>query len=1181
MGITARILRSWSPAAGPRTRAVLAIGALLFAGSALAQEGRALILGRISDSSGASIPGAAVEVVNRATGVRFSSKSNPQGHYEVPFLPPGVYRLSIEAPGFKKLVRENIELRVGDRLKLDFALQIGEVVETVTVTAETPLIEAATASLGQVTDRRRIVDLPLSGGNAITLARLAPGVTYTGVPNHPSLLRAVGAAVNFTVAGTPAGNSQYTVDGALAMSGTGPAFMPPAEMVEEFKVSTAAYDASAGYSPGASVSFVLKSGTNQLHGALYWFHNNNVLQGLDLFQRQQLYDPTTGPVTTEKKRFVAPQHVINRYGGAAYGPVWIPKLFDGRNRTFWSYGYEGFIRPSVERGNWFFTVPTLRQRQGDFSELLRLGPTYQVYDPATTTPASGGRYSRQPFPGNVIPTSRLDPLAQKLLKYWPEPNVAGRADGSQNYFRPPRSRNEMGTHTGRFDHNASQRQRISGRFNYNDAPFTSGQVFPNEVTGNTEDRANLFAGLDDVITLSPRAVLSVRSSFTRYKIETVPLSGRFDLIAAGFDPRFVAFIDPQGRFVPGISITGHTGIGGAAPSSEYTNYAYLGADCSWVLGNHTVRGGAEFRVYRAHNYQFTQATPTIGFDSTWTVCPLDNSPAAPIGLGLASFMLGLPATGTMRINSSYAMQSTYTAIFVQDEWRLARRLMLSAGLRHEYFGPVTERFNRAVRGFDFTSVNPIDAAAAANYSRNPIPEIPVGAFRSYGGLLFAGVGGQARGLWDPVYANLAPRIGLAWQLSERASLRAGYGWFFVPRGADRTPVIQTGFSRATTLVASEDYGRTFIASLANPFPRGPLAPLGAAGGLMTNLGQNVSFYAPRLEFGYAQRWSLTVQRELPGRLVVEIGYLGNRSTRLTVNREWDPVPAGYLSRSGERDQRTIDHLSARVANPYYPLLPGTSLGAQTVARSQLLRPYPHFTGVLGEEPQGYSYYHSLQIRTERRLTQGLTAQVGYTWSKWMDATTFLNPTDALPEKVIAAADRPQRLTFSGIWEVPLGKGKFVGGQIPTWLDAIIGGWQFQGIYEAQSGPPIGFGNIIFRGNLHDLVLPISQRTPSRWFNIDAGFERDPARQLAWNIRQFPSRLTGLRAKGLNVWNLSGVKYFRLGERLRVQLRSEWLNAMNHTHLASPNTSPTSPLFGTVTSAPGYPRQIYFGLKLTF
>ncbi len=1154
---------------------------LALSSAALAQDGRGTLLGRITDPSGAAVPGAAIEVLNKATGVRLTSKSNDQGNFEMPFLLPGLYQLGVETAGFKKAIHDDVEIRVGDRLKLDVALEVGQLAETVTVTGETPLVESTAASLGQVTDRRRIIDLPLSGGNAMTLLRLAPGISNTGTPNHPSLLRAVGAITGFTVDGTPPNNTQYNVDGAPAMSGTGPAFMPPAEMVEEFKINTAAYDASIGSAAGASISVILKSGANEPHGSLYWFHNNIVLQGMDTFQRQQLYDPATGPVTHDKERSVSPQHVINRYGGAAYGPVVVPKLYNGKNRTFWAYGYEGYIRPSVERGNWFYTVPSLKQRQGDFSELLPLGATYQIYDPATTVAAANGRFARQPFAGNLIPRSRFDPLAQKLLTYWPEPNVAGRADGSQNYFRPPRSHNQMGSHTARFDHALSQSQRLSGRVNYNNAPFKSGQVFPNEATGSIEQRGDLFLGVDDVITLSPGTVAGIRANVTRYRIITDPQGGSFDLAAAGFDPRFVSSIDPRGRFFPGISINGYTGIGGFARSSNFTNYGSAGGDLMMIRGNHSVRAGAELRVYREHNYTFNQATPNINFGTAWTVGPLDNSPAAPIGQGLASYLLGLPTGGTMRLNTSYAMQSKYIALFLQDDWKVTGRLTLNAGLRWEYFGPVTERFDRTLRGFDFKAVNPIDAAASANYARNPIPEIAPGAFRSYGGLLFAGVGGQPRGLWENAYRNFSPRLGLVWQVSKGMSLRTGYGIFFFPRGADRNGVSQTGFSRDTSLVASEDNGRTFIASLANPFPRGALTPLGASGGLGTDTGNSVSFFNPSLKFGYAQRWSFGLQRELPGKVVVDVSYVGNRGTRLNVARQWNPVPAQYLSRTGERDQKTIDYLSARVLNPYYPLLPGTGLSGQNVARSQLLRPFPAFTGISGDEPVGYSWYHALQARTERRLAAGFTAQVGYTWSKWMNAISFLNASDAMPEKVIAPQDRPQRITFSGIWEVPFGRGRAIAGNAPGWLTAVIGGWQLQGLYEGQSGPAIGFGDIIFRGDIHDLVLPREERTLSRWFNTAAGFERDPAKQLGSSIRTFPSRLTGLRAKGMNIWNISGVKNFRLTEITRLQFRTEWLNAMNHTHLAAPNTTVTSPLFGTITSAPGYPRQIYFALKLLF
>jgi hypothetical protein len=1154
---------------------------VLISGLLGAQDGRAVLLGRIADSSGAAVPSAIIELLKADTGQAINSKSNNLGNYEVTYLTPGLYTLAIDAPGFKKAIRRDIELRTGDTLRLDIGLEVGQVTESVTVDGETPLLEASSASLGQVTDRQRLVELPLSGGNPMTLLRLAPGINNTGAPNHPSLLGAVGAITSFNVNGTPSGNTQYTIDGAPAMSGTGPAFQPPAEMVAEFKITTSTYDAAAASAPGGNIAVVLKSGANQPHGSLYWFHNDIVLQGMDLFQRQRLYDPSTGPVTHEKIRSVAPQHVINRYGGSANGPVRLPGIYNGRNKTFWAFSFEGFIRPSVERGNWYFTVPTVKQRGGDFSDLLPAGASYQIYDPATIKPAANGRFSRQPFPGNVMPKSRLDPLALKLVDYWPLPNNPAGKDGIQNYFRPLPSNNRVASSTGKFDHLLSERQRLSGRFNYTKGQFISGQTFPNFTTGTVEQRSNRLVGIDDVLTLSPRMVLNLRANFTRYLIPSTPQGGTYELAGAGFDPKFVSTIEPGGRVFPGLQITGESNIGGVSPSLNFTNYSTAGGDLTLIRGNHTLRSGIEFRLYRENNYTFNQTTPDIAFGAAWTQGPLDNSGAAPIGPGLASYLLGLPTGGTMRVNSSYAMQSNYTGLFFQDDWKLSRRATLNVGLRYEYYGTLTERYDRSVAGFDFSAANPIDASARAAYAMAPAAQIPVGAFRAIGGVTFAGVNGEPRGLWDPSLHNFAPRIGVAFQPERRTSIRTGYGIYFFSNGADRANLIQTGFSRTTSLTASENNGQSFIASLANPFPNGPLPPQGASGGLTTNVGNAVSFFNRNLPNGYVQRWSFGIQRELPGHVLLDTSYVGNRGTHLGVTRQFDSVPAQYLSTSPVRDTKVINLLTTKIANPFYPQLVGTGLAAQTLNLSQMLRPYPQFTGISSTDPDGYTWYHSLQVRTERRFTQGLTAQVGYTWSKWMGATSFLNETNPMPEKVIQGGDRPQRLTMSFIAQLPFGSGRRFWPRAPRPINAIIGGWQVQGLYEGQSGPAIGFGDILFIGDIHKLVLPVGERSPSRWFNAAAGFEKDPAKALANNIRTFPSRLTGLRSPGLNIANLSATKYFQITEKLKLQFRNEWLNAMNHTALAAPNTTPTSSLFGTITSSPGFPRQIYFGLKLLF
>ncbi len=1150
---------------------------------AMAQDPRGRILGLVSDPSGAAVPNVEMKATNVSTNVTVSASSNEQGRYEIPYLPPGLYNVTAETAGFRKYVREGIELRVADRLTLDMTLEVGAVTETVTVTGQTPLLEAATASIGQVVDRRRLTDLPLSGGNAYTLTRLAPGVLNFAAPNHPSLAPAVEVVTNIAVAGARDHNTEYTIDGTPAMWGQNASFAPPAEIVEEFKVQTVSYDAAQGHSAGGVVNVALRSGANALHGSLFHFHNNNTLQGIDFFQRQYLYDPATGPVTGAKRKEVAPQHVINRFGATFSGPVVLPRLYAGRDKSFWMYGYEGLIRPGTERGNYYQTAPDLKQRQGDFSALQGLGPVYQVYDPATIAaagaPSGPGRFSRQPFPGNRIPASRLDPMARKLLDYWPEPNAAGTADGRQNYFRPLRSQNEYSSHTLRVDHNFSDKHRVFGRFNWAHQLFASGQYFPNPATGNERHRYNKGFGFDDVYVISPRFLMNLRYGAARFIQTFDPYGKGFDLAGAGFARDFVARLDPLGITFPQIAVDQYAELGPTFPSGAYTNYHTLAADFTATRAAHSLRFGGEFRLYREHNYTFSFQTPRIEFGAAWTRGPLDNSPAAPIGQGMASYLLGIPSGGQINVNASFAEQSTYTALYLQDDWKLTPKLTLNLGLRYEYEGPATERFNRSVRGFDFTTPNPIEAEAKANYARSPIPEVPAAQFRATGGLLFAG--SQGRKLWAADRNNFSPRAGVALSLNRATILRAGYGIFFVPMGVDRMTVNQSGFTQRTGLVASTDNGLTFIASLANPFPAGFAQALGAAGGLLTDVGRGVSFFNPKPRCAYLERWSFGVQRELPQRVLLELTYVGSRGSKLGVGRQLDPAPVQYLSRLPVRDQTTIDFLTAQVSNPFYPLLPGTGLAGRTVGRAQLLRPYPHFAGISVTQPVGSSSYHSLQVRTERRFDAGFTVQANYTWSKFIEATSFLNETDAAPARTISDQDRPQRFVTSGIWEIPVGPGKRFGSGLKGVGAQLLGGWQLQGIYEAQSGAAIGFGNVIFTGNLHDIVLPRGRRTVDRWFNTGAGFERDPARQLGSNIRTFPARLTGLRTKGLNIWNLSALKNFRLGERWKLQFRSEFLNAWNHSHFAGPGTGVTSTLFGRISATSGYPRQAYFALKLMF
>jgi hypothetical protein len=517
------------------------------------------------------------------------------------------------------------------------------------------------------------------------------------------------------------------------------------------------------------------------------------------------------------------------------------------------------------------------------------------------------------------------------------------------------------------------------------------------------------------------------------------------------------------------------------------------------------------------------------------------------------------------------------ALYFHDDVKLTPRFTLNVGLRYEKEWPITERFDRLAAGFDFETPSPVDAAARANYARNPIPELPASQFRAIGGLTFVNTGDEPRSPFNGESNNFMPRIGFAWTLSDTTVIRAGYGMFYDLIGINRSEALQTGFDQTTPIQASLDSGQTYIANNANPFPNGLIPPLGAVGGLSTFLGQSFEFYNRNRKHGYSQRWSFGVQQQF-GSFVTEASYVGNRGTRLPVTRQLNNTPAQYFSTSPVRDQTTIDYLGQSFPNPFRGTHP---IYGANISRANLLRPYPQFGNISVEEPIGYNWYHSLQLRSEKRFSRGYTFQLAYTWSKLMEAVEFLNPTDPMPYEIISGMDRPHRLALSGIYEFPFGRGRPYLNSAPRALDAIIGGWQLNGIVTWQSGQALGFGNIIFNGDIKNIALPSSQRNADRWFNIDAGFNRVNNQQLASNIRTFPLRFSGIRGDAQNRWDLSLLKNFTLVERLRMQFRAECFNALNHTNLNNPNTTPTSTAFGTITGTASQARTFQFALKMEF
>ena len=1162
-----------------RCSALAALALMYFSALGVrAQETRGSIQGTVTDASGAVVPNAVVTAINLATNVRSKTTTNTEGAYTLSFLLPGNYSLSASAPGFKTSQWENIELRIHDRLLVDLKLEVGAVSERVEVTGQAPLLDTATASMGQVMDARRIAELPTPFGSPVSLVYLTPGVinTYPGglTYQQPTDIQASITLVN--VNGAPQGSTDFTLDGvpntqtSMADRGVGISNSPPTDMVQEFKIETA-MDASVGHTSGAVMNFSLKTGTNTPHGTAYSF----------------LRDPAWNANNFFANRAGQPKgdFTYKRWGATLTGPVYLPKVYNGKDRTFFSYGYEGMH--DTELNTFTGTVPEPKQLGGDFSALLALGSNYQIYDPATIQPAANGRFSIQPFPGNMIPTNRISAIGKSIASHYPPPNNAARPDGVNNFTVNNRPEPTLYyNHLARVDHNLSEKQRFYGRVamsHRNDGPYRN--YWDDPAVANNWVGTMRQVAIDDVYSFSPSLIMNIRYGYIRYAGGHYPRKLGYNPSQLGFPSQVVSQLTPVATMFPRVSVAGLPSLGSESADVKNTDTHSVFASFSKQQGAHSFKFGTDIRVYRDNLFGFGNAGGTFSFGTDFTRGPFDNSASSPgsVGQGLAALLLGQPTGGGIDRNDSQAVESTYWSFYFHDNWRATRKLTVDLGLRWEIEGPVTERFNRAVVGFDPNASQRMEAAAKTAYALRPDPVISPDQFRVRGGLLFAGVNGLPRTFWARSWHNFAPRVGFAYQASRRMAVRAGFGTFPIQVGnPGRNNAIQPGFSQTTDLIPTVNNGQTFIADLNNPFPSGVLRAPGASLGVETFLGRSITFYNRQSWTPYSARWNMNTQYLLPSDTLLEVAYVGSKSLRLPTTRDLDYIPNQYLSASPVRDQQTIDFLSANVPNPFAGLLPGTGLNGSTIARSQLLRAYPQFSGVSMVDHQGYSWFHSLQVRMERRFSKGFTAMSSYTFSKTMEATGFLNPGDMVPYKSISGIDRTHALSFSGIMELPFGRGKRFGQNVSRPLDLFLGGWQVGPMWLVNSGEPLGFGNALFIGNIKDIPLPAGQRNIDRWFNTDAGFNKVPAQQLAFNLRTFPPLLAGLRAGTYNSWNISLLKKTRIHERHTFEYRVEFLNAFNHPSAwAPPNTSPTSSAFGRVTGMYALPRVVQMGLKYTF
>ena len=803
----------------------LAIFALLALQALHAQEARGQVLGRVTDASGAAIRGAQLTLTNVDTGVQFATTSNNSGDYLLPLLLPGKYKLLVSHPGFREYLQEGIEVQVAASISVNARLEVGDSKQSMTIVAETPMIESSNTAIGPVIGGRDLTELPVMNGNTSELAIvITPGVSSTDILTATQTSTGAG---NFSVNGSPSSGNQFSIDGIANTQGNALAYTPPPDAVQEIRTQTASFAPSEGFTTGAILNVTLKSGTNALHGNALYFIQNPKLDSNDFFSN-----------LAGLPRLGTRQ---NRYGINGTGPVVIPRFYDGHNRTFWMYTFEE-LRTGDPRGTITTSVPLAGQTKGDFSSLLKLGSQYQIYNPFTTTPAASGRYVRQPFPGNILPASLLNPTAQKLAALWPSPNLAGRADGQNNWTTPGPEWTNYYTNLFRVDHNLSEKNRFYVRGNMYDHKQQY-NVRDNGANGSYYHRNTWSVAVDDVHVFSPSFVLDNRAGFTYYTTLNAPLQTSFDLAGLGFSEGYINAIraaDPRGLKLPQMTFGNLDGFGGDSWSYVAPMVMVETSNATWSVSRHTLNFGAEFRQFRNNTTNLGQSSGTLTFGNTYTRGPFDNSPAANMGQELASFLLGLPSSGSIPVNDSLADRSAIMALYYGDSWKATAKLTLNLGLRYELEFPTSERYNRTVLGFDASALNPIAAKAQANYAASPIPQIPTNAFQVRGGLTFAGVNGHPTTLYSANSTNFEPRIGLAYRFDNQTVFRAGYGIMHDLLGTSARQAVQTGFSATTVLNPSLDTGQTYIASIGNPFPNGFGRPDRSQLGLGTYLGQSIS-----------------------------------------------------------------------------------------------------------------------------------------------------------------------------------------------------------------------------------------------------------------------------------------------------------------------------------------------------
>jgi len=1115
-----------------------------------AQEFRATLQGTVQDQTQALIAAAELTLRNTETAVERRAVTDTAGHYLFQFLPPGTYSLTTRAPGLKTDVRDGIKLSLGENVRLDISLVLGQTTETVTITGNVSTVQTESSSLGSVVRKEIIDSLPLKGHSSLFMFTLATGVVNNRYGEDTRANDTI-TNVSYSANGAPMASGDVSVDGVANTVNVNRGvnisqWVPAVDAVGEFKLQAGTLPAEYGRSGGSFMNIVIKSGTNNFHGSAYEFLRNAALDANSFFNNRS------------GQRLA--RYNSNTYGFTLGGPILIPRLYNGRNRTFFFYSFEG-----SREGNGLTNVtnvPTAKMRAGDFSEF-----SGAIYNPFSGR-MQDGVPMRDPLPNKIIPQSLQDPVGRTILGHYPESNIAGTAatPWAQNFTYSYKWPRDYDTHVIKIDHSFGTRNQMFSRINFGVGKL----VFPrshdtvsagtgNGNPGTRVKRPHFGIAFSDTHMINPSTTVDVRLGYARGVENNRPWSDGFDPVTLGFPASYKNVI--QGLAFPTVNVTDMLSLGGSPTIYDPGDTWSLQPSVSMQRGAHLFKTGGETRLVRGNFFRNLHPAGNYSFGPNQTGGPNVNTPAA--GFALASMLFGY-GSGSIASNTGVSIQNVYYALYLQDDWRVTSRLTLNLGLRWEYETPRTERFDRTTRGFGFGVPSPIKAPG----------------LNLTGGLLYANVGGLPRGIYENDRNNFAPRIGFAYSLQKKTVLRGGYALSYIPVIGS---VSSDGYSNDTPWIASLDGGLTIINRFSNPFPTGLIPANGNSQGLATLAGQGLAFVEPGDRTPKFHNWHFDIQRELPSSTLVEIAYVGSRGISLI-------APAEQLNQVHPNYFNLGAALKQQVENPFFGVLTAGGIAGRTVAREQLLRPYPQFTGVSRTNPAyGNSSYHSMQLKLEKRLVNGVAALISYTASKNLsDLNGTRNAFNRSVERSVSDIDVPQRLTIAGSWDLPFGRNRHYFANIGRAADLVIGGWQLSTFHTYQAGFALGFGFAggTFPAGTSPRVLVVGDPTANssgshssrldRYFNTDA-FVRPPD----FTLGNLAPRLHTVRSPGMNNVNLTVSKDFAVMENVRMQFRASAYNAVNHPVFGGPNTTVGNANFGRITSQANLSRQVELGLRLTF